>query len=431
MMELVQTSGAAGSRQSGLWVRQGNPRTKMVAPISVTVDFSGPGKPYKTYTTLQVVTSPLLDREIAGKPNPIADEAWKSLANLGSEHTRFQPWFPFPRKAVAELRPPTSNETFWDFSGMLPQLLDFMSATAPRAVNMNIATHPCWLFTGLFGRDLNCSLPASSEQQDFKYGSLGSRTHLKDKSADTLAAYFARVFEYLSTGSFEDELGARHGGGPAFNFSRRASASTWEVFNEAEHGARVARRTTCHQNHLPELSGADRCSYAAPVPPRAGYTPETYTHDYDKVVEAIADRVGRDNVPNLIGIGGCISGFWSWWVHGSCAEWIPYFLNRSHHADPSVPLDYASIHYYASSNNRSRPDTYTAGFFGGADAFLQAMAQNVATRDALSPTTKLAVTEMGVLCAGCSAAAARPPRDRRTTTVSMPPSTTCAVSLPP
>ena len=39
--------------------------------------------------------------------------------------------------------------------------------------------------------------------------------------------------------------------------------------------------------------------------------------------------------------------------------------------------------------------SYTAGFFGGVDAFLDTMPANVASRDMLSPQTKLAVTEVG------------------------------------
>ena len=153
-------------------------------------------------------------------------------------------------------------------------------------------------------------------------------------------------------------------------------------------------------------------SHVAILLPTATDTPQTYVHDYDHIVAAIARRVGRANVPNLIGVGGCISGFWAWWLHGSCAEWIPYFLNRSHHvSEPSVPMDYVSkhaphcarstqrtahapsprvpcalltvvgaslgpqvsMHYYASSNNRSEPATYTAGFFGGVDAYARLM----------------------------------------------------------
>ena len=340
----------------------------MAGSHTVYVDFSANGTQYNTTTTLQVVTSPLLDRILPnGKPNPIYDAAWQSFAELQSQHTRFQPWFPLPKKAVAELQPPDAGGTHWDFTNMMPQLMAFANATAGRAINLNVATHPCWLFTNLFGGALNCTPPASPDTLDLAYGTNGKRKYLKDKSAETLASYFARVFAFISTGQFVDELGTTHTGGPALNISRYGdTGSTWEVFNEAEHG----------------------------------YTKELYTHDYDKVVTEMERHAGRENLPTFIGIGGCMTGFWSWWEHGTCQQWIPYFLNRSNHAlNPTVPMDYISIHYYASSSDRGRPDTYTAGFFGGADAFLNSMVENVALRDSYSPSTKLAITELGVLYA--------------------------------
>ena len=134
---------------------------------------------------------------------------------LGSQHTRFQPWFPFVQKAVAELAPPDAKGTHWNFTAMLPQLLDFINATAGRAVNLNVATHPCWLFTNWLGLKLNCTPPASPDTLDFAYGTTGKRTHLADKSGQTLADYFGRVFAYLTTGQFVDELGVTHTGARA------------------------------------------------------------------------------------------------------------------------------------------------------------------------------------------------------------------------
>lgn len=295
---------------------------------TVQLNWTAPCSLLRTTVTLQVVTSPLLDDAIVlpngtRVANPIQAAAWESFAALGASHARFQPWFPFPHKAVAELRPPDADGTHWDFGPMLPQLLRFMNASRGRPVNMNVATAPCWMFgSGVPGVPLRCTPPEDINEEAFWYGERGERKHLRDASAQTLANYFGRVFEYLSTGSFVDESGKRHSGGPALNLSFAAGGHTWEVFNEAEHG----------------------------------YTPESYTHDYDRVTSAIVDRVGAAGAPAFVGIGGCMSGFWSWWTHGSCDVWVPFFLNASHHDRPA-PIDYISVHFYASSSNRSDPST--------------------------------------------------------------------------
>lgn len=203
------------------------------------VNFSAHGRLYQTTATLQVVTSPMLDRTLStGQPNPIYEAAWASLVALEPEHARFQPWFPFPRKAVAELFPPDDTGTHWDFSNFLPQLLAFVNATFDRgrAINLNVAAHPCWLFADWRGRPLNCSPPASADTLDFDYGKKGQRSHLVDRTGTKLVEYFTRVFSYLSVGEFTDEDGTVHRGGPALNLSRASTRSTWEVFNEMEHG---------------------------------------------------------------------------------------------------------------------------------------------------------------------------------------------------
>lgn len=240
-----------------------------------------------------------------------------------------QAWYPFPYKSIPELFAPDlrTNSTAWNFTSFLPQLIDFISATEGRAINLNVPAMPCWLFQDEHGHPLNCTLPDSADALDMEYVSQASRERLVDPSGGTLAAYFSRIFAYLSDGSFVDELGATHMGGPALNLSRLTSNSTWEMFNEAEYH----------------------------------YDVKSYVNDYDAIVQLISERVGRANLPNLISIGGCLSGSWAWWIDSSCDYWLPYFLNRSNHHDQTVPIDAFSMHYYASSSNRSEPRTYSAG----------------------------------------------------------------------
>eukprot|EP01045_Picozoa_sp_COSAG04_P028992 COSAG04_NODE_4649_length_1971_cov_1.375534_2_plen_100_part_01 len=65
----------------------------------------------RTTTTLQVVTNPILDRKFSnGMRNPIHDTAWASLKNLSASLVRFVPWYPYPRRSVAELLPPVPGK---------------------------------------------------------------------------------------------------------------------------------------------------------------------------------------------------------------------------------------------------------------------------------------------------------------------------------
>lgn len=110
------------------------------APVTVTVDWTdaaGVGTS-RTITTLQVVNNPILDRHFTVNgttfANPIHSQVWGSLKNLsrvGLQMARFVPWYPYPRKAVAELFAPTPGQPLsWNFTLLLGQLTDFFEATA-------------------------------------------------------------------------------------------------------------------------------------------------------------------------------------------------------------------------------------------------------------------------------------------------------------
>ena len=64
-------------------------------------------------------------------------------------------------------------------------------------------------------------------------------------------------------------------------------------------------------------------------------------------------------------------------IGGASPSWISYFLNRSNHAIKDIPLDFVSVHFYASCSSRSDPSTYAAGFFGGADGFVQSVKDSI------------------------------------------------------
>jgi len=337
----------------------------------VSVDFSAKDSVvgvFKTTATLQVVSNPLLDRRFTlpngtSIPNPIHKAAWSSLKALGADHIRFQPWFPYPHKSVAELEPPTPGKpTSWNFTSFLPQMLDFMDSTAGHPVIWNIGTIPCWMFWGPTTNHSHCPFPSNPDTSDFGYGTRGIRPFfLRDKSGEMLADYYARLMSYLVNGYMVDEHEVIHTGGPKINFSAKAG-HIFEFLNEGEHY----------------------------------YSPKEYVHDYDVTVPAIQTALG-DGAPSFMGIGGCHDGFWNWWFMPNCTIWLNEFLDRSNHKVADIPIDYASIHYYATTKNRSDVGRYTQDFFGSADKWLVKLDEHVIQRDRLSPKTKLALTELGIL----------------------------------
>ena len=62
-----------------------------------------------------------------------------------------RPWFPYPSVGVAELNPPNydTQEAFWNFTNITPQLYAFMNATYARghAVVPNFSTQPTWMYS--------------------------------------------------------------------------------------------------------------------------------------------------------------------------------------------------------------------------------------------------------------------------------------------
>ena len=74
-----------------------------------------------TTPTLQVVVNPPL------RPGePLGKAAYKAVKELGADYVRYVPWLPYPKLAVAELEPPTSQKTSWDFTLIDPMTKDFL-----------------------------------------------------------------------------------------------------------------------------------------------------------------------------------------------------------------------------------------------------------------------------------------------------------------
>lgn len=100
----------------------------------IEVNWNHPIMIVKSTPTLQVVVSPTLRRG-----SKIHDQAYAALQQLQCDYVRYVPWHPYPRLAVAELKPPTANKTSWNFRLIDPMTEDFMSATAGHSVILNLA----------------------------------------------------------------------------------------------------------------------------------------------------------------------------------------------------------------------------------------------------------------------------------------------------
>ena len=99
----------------------------------------------KSTPTLQVVVNPPL------RPGePLGTAAYKAVKELGADYVHYVPWLPYPKLAVAELEPPTTEKTSWDFSLIDPMTRDFLAATDGHPVVLNFSTMPAWLWSERF-----------------------------------------------------------------------------------------------------------------------------------------------------------------------------------------------------------------------------------------------------------------------------------------
>jgi hypothetical protein len=289
----------------------------------------------KSTPTLQVVVNPPLRHG-----EPLSAASYKAVKNLSADYVRYVPWLPYPRLAVAELEPPTSEKTSWDFSLIDPMTKDFLAATEGHPTVMNFSTMPTWLFK----TDKPVTYPADSNQLVWNYT---QGTELRDPTGKEMAGYYERLLSWYTKGGFTDELGVRHESGYHYSFP------IWEVLNEVD------------SEH--------------------SMTPEDYTKRYDMIVEAI-HRVSPET--KFMGLALALPR--------DHPEFFEYFLNPANHK-PGIPLDYISYHFYASPTPPQTIANWQYTFFDQADGFLNAVRYIEIIRKRLSPATKTDLDELGVI----------------------------------
>jgi hypothetical protein len=303
------------------------------APQKIVVDWDKDHKPLKTTASLQVVVNPLLRRG-----SPIHDRAFAELHSLGADFVRYVPWLPYPRLAIAELDPPTTKQTSWDFNLIDPMMIDFLHATTGHSTIINFSTQPSWLFN----QSHTVTVPANPDEVQWNYV---QGRELRDPTATELADYYARLVSWYTQAGFTDELGKRHESGYHFHFP------WWEVFNEID------------GEHQP--------------------TPQQYVTEYDAVVSRL-----HAIDPDMKFVGLALA------FPERNPDMVEYFLDHHHHQS-NIPLDMVSYHFYAAPRFEQTVDSWQYSFFDQADGFLATMRYADAIRRRLSPETKTAFDEVG------------------------------------
>ncbi|HMD86480.1 MAG TPA: glycosyl hydrolase family 39 [Terriglobia bacterium] len=288
-----------------------------------------------TTATLQVVVNPPLR---PGQPLGIA--SYQAVNELGADYVRYVPWLPYPKLAVAELQPPTSQGTSWDFSLIDPMMADFMNATAGHSVVVNFSTIPQWMFV----TDAPVSYPADPDQETWDYE---QGTELRDRTCQELGDYYNRLVSWYVDGGFTDENGVQHESGYHYQFP------IWEVLNEVEFEHNT--------------------------------TPEDYVKRYDAIVAGI-----RSASPDTKFMGMALG------APGNDLDFIQYFLDPSNH-QPGIPLDYISYHFYAGPPAQQTIADWPSTFFQQADGFLSTVRSIEAIRKQLAPQTKTDIDELGTI----------------------------------
>ncbi|MBS1669126.1 MAG: glycosyl hydrolase family 39 [Bacteroidetes bacterium] len=299
------------------------------------IDWDHPISISKTTATLQLVENPMV------RPSsPIHKQVFAALKELGANYVRYVPWFPYPKMAVAELKKPEGDKTFWDFTYLDSTMQAFMEATEGHPVVINFSTTPAWMWK----TDSVVAYPADPYQTCWDYN---QGTQLRDTTIKQLADYYVRVFSWYSKGGFYDELGKFHKSNHFYKIPY------WEVLNEADFEHSIS--------------------------------PAYYTKIYDAIVSRLK-KISPET--KFVGLALAMT---------SNPAYFEYFLNPKNH-QPGVPLEGISYHHYSSPSFEGQPlDFYQYTFFEKADAFLDKVRYIEEIRKRLAPNTFTMINELGVI----------------------------------
>jgi hypothetical protein len=333
---------ATGFLLAGLTAVAANPLlARSQSAANVTANWSNVERTSNTVPTTQILAHSFTLRN-----NPMHNPEFKALRDLHTNDTRLQLWFSVTRQAVAELKPPTATETFWDFTYIDPLVEDYYRNTKGEH-HINMGTIPRWMF----------NVPEEQAPDDpaasfYKYTDGTTGDLLKDPSGKQFADYQVRLYEWLTQGGFTDELDKYHKG-------HHYKVDYWGILNEPD-----------FENHI---------------------TVEQYTKIWDSVATAIHKVDPKVH-------------FFSAEVSGAEVPWAKYFLDAKNHAPDAPPVEYFCIHNY--TNGTNEPSTWHDSYFvhpdmdvsngASANAFGGRVRQVMEIRDELSPKTTIMLDELGI-----------------------------------
>jgi len=253
---------------------------------------------------------------------------------------RYVPWYPYPKLAVAELKPPTASQTYWDFTYLDSTMKALMDATAGHSVVVNFSTTPAWLWK------TDKAVQYSENAYDLCWG-YNAGTQLRDTTLKQLADYYERLFRWYTKGGFTDELGKYHRSNHYYKIPY------WEVLNEPN-----------LEHHI---------------------SSQLYTKMYDAIVARL-----KKISPSTKFIGLSLA-------FDTNQKYFEYFLDHKNHK-PGIPIDGISYHFYGKpAFKHQKLADYQYSFFEKANEFLKAVALIESIRKRLSPETFTTINEIGAI----------------------------------
>ena len=304
-------------------------------PVALTVNWGMVTRVSKTAVSIQVCVEPPLLRN-----TPTHDALFKALYDLNADYARLQPWFPYPKLGIAELKPPKGGETYWNFTLIDQITKDFMQATKGHPVVFDFGDVPAWMFK----TKAPVKYPDNPDQIDWTYA---QGTGLRDPSMKKEVDYYARILSWFTKGDFRDEYGKWHASGLHYN------PTYWEVRNEPD------------------------------IDSQYNMNPESYTRLYDAIVGKL-----KQIDPKLEFMGLALSD------PVGRPDWFQYFLNHRNHK-PGIPIDMISYHFYSMPAPGETLQTMQYSIFDQADEFLTAVRYIESIRKRLSPETGTDIDELG------------------------------------